>query len=301
MSQKEKTAKLDSINTTKVSGELLKSGKKKGKSNDSNQEKPKRVIKLDDDFKTIGAYIAHLRKLHRSSIEEANRILKISIIYLKALEEDRLEVLPGGVYNESYIKSYVKYLGGDYAKAIDIYSVQTKKSDVVLYDHDTSKQSTHFINTEIERDNKKYLKKKPNAFVILSSIILITVVLYFLLNNVYGIKTKSNIIQDNANLNETSATLALYEDITFSVIAKNFANIKILDYNGKKISDFKLKPTDVQNIDIDKEKAYVLVSKDVQNLEFYVNGELFELYSKLPNKFEGKLISNEEINKALGM
>lgn len=293
MSQKEKTAKLDS---TKVSGELLKGGKKKGKSVDLNQEKPRRIIKLDDDFKTIGQYIAHLRKLHRSSIEEANRTLKISTIYLKALEEDRIEVLPGGVYNESYIKGFVKYLGGDYKKALDIYSIQTKKSDVMLYEEASSKQPENFVSTEIERDNKKYLKKKPNTFVILASLLLAGIIIYVLFNNVYRSGNKINIIDESSSSKDSA-----YSDITFSLIATNFANVKVLDYSGKKISDFKLKPNDVQNIDIDQEKGYVLVSKEIQNLEFYVNGEVFEFYSKLPNKFEGKLISNEEINKALGL
>jgi len=285
-------SKLDSTKTSStIPEELIKGGKKKksGKKEDIN-EKPKRIIKLEDN-KTIGEFLTALRKQKGSSIEEANRTLKINRTYLRALEEDQLDVLPGGVYNESYIREYTKYLGGDYKKALDIYFVQTKKADLAQ-DEVPEVNVAKEVKVEVDRDNKKYLKKRPNAITLVASLAIVALLFYFTTqfnSNIFKSQKKADGI-----INVKESNIDAY--VTFSILARDFASIKLLDDQGKKVADYKLKPGEVQTVDFDADKNYVIYSRDAQKLEFFVNGEIFTLFQKLEDKFGGKLISADKVN-----
>jgi cytoskeletal protein RodZ len=47
------------------------------------------------------------------SVEEISRSTKITARYLRAIENAEFELLPGGVYNTSYIRQYARATGFD--------------------------------------------------------------------------------------------------------------------------------------------------------------------------------------------
>src|SRR5262249_54404772 len=51
-----------------------------------------------------------LRGLDLREMEEAT---KISIRFLQALEQDRVDILPGGIFPRAFVRQYAKYLGLD--------------------------------------------------------------------------------------------------------------------------------------------------------------------------------------------
>lgn len=62
---------------------------------------------------TFGETLRRERELRGVSLREISEETKISLRFLEALEQDRLEVLPGGVFRRAFVKQYARYLGLD--------------------------------------------------------------------------------------------------------------------------------------------------------------------------------------------
>jgi transcriptional regulator with XRE-family HTH domain len=61
----------------------------------------------------LGKYLKTKREVRGLSIEEAAESTKIRERFLKAIEEDRYELLPPGLYVRGFLAAYAKYLGLD--------------------------------------------------------------------------------------------------------------------------------------------------------------------------------------------
>jgi cytoskeleton protein RodZ len=57
------------------------------------------------------------------SLEEISKATKISVRLLEAVEADRFDLLPGGIFRKSFIKSYAKYIGLNDEKFVQEYSL----------------------------------------------------------------------------------------------------------------------------------------------------------------------------------
>src|ERR1700682_563787 len=54
-----------------------------------------------------------IREAAGVSLVEISEITKIRVSLLEAIEEERLEELPGGLYNISYVRQYARLIGMD--------------------------------------------------------------------------------------------------------------------------------------------------------------------------------------------
>jgi cytoskeletal protein RodZ len=62
---------------------------------------------------SFGESLRRERELRGVSLREIADHTKISARFLQAIEEDRLDVLPGGVFRSAFVKQYARYLGLD--------------------------------------------------------------------------------------------------------------------------------------------------------------------------------------------
>lgn len=62
---------------------------------------------------SFGETLRRERELRSVSLREIADATKISVRFLQALEQDRLDVLPGGVFRRAFVKQYAKHLGLD--------------------------------------------------------------------------------------------------------------------------------------------------------------------------------------------
>lgn len=62
---------------------------------------------------SFGETLRRERELRGVSLREIADATKISVRFLQALETDRLEVLPGGVFRRAFVRQYAKHLGLD--------------------------------------------------------------------------------------------------------------------------------------------------------------------------------------------
>src|SRR3954454_4353762 len=61
----------------------------------------------------VGETLRSERLKRNLAIEEISKDLKISVRFLQAIEEDRFDRLPGGVFAKSFVRQYARYLGLD--------------------------------------------------------------------------------------------------------------------------------------------------------------------------------------------
>ncbi len=62
---------------------------------------------------SFGEKLRHEREMRGVSLREIAEATKISVRFLQALEEDRLDVLPGGLFPRAFVKQYASFLGLD--------------------------------------------------------------------------------------------------------------------------------------------------------------------------------------------
>jgi cytoskeletal protein RodZ len=60
------------------------------------------------------------------SLQNIANSTKISIRFLRAIEDEEFEKLPGGVYNRSYLRQYAAAIGFDEVKLLEFYTRMTE-------------------------------------------------------------------------------------------------------------------------------------------------------------------------------
>ena len=81
----------------------------------------------------FGSYLKQERELRGVPLEEISGATKIHIRYLKALEENSFDQLPGEVFIKGYIRSYANTIGTDVEEMLKIYmeSVEATRQENV--------------------------------------------------------------------------------------------------------------------------------------------------------------------------
>ncbi len=70
---------------------------------------------------TFGDTLKRERELREISLREISDATKINIRYLEALEQNRFDALPGGLFNKGFIRAYSTYIGVDGEAMVNCY------------------------------------------------------------------------------------------------------------------------------------------------------------------------------------
>ena len=79
---------------------------------------------MTEDF---GSYLKAERELRGVPLEEISATTKIHVRFLKALEDNQFDDLPGDVFIKGYIRSIVKVIGSDENAMLNEYDKEKKK------------------------------------------------------------------------------------------------------------------------------------------------------------------------------
>ena len=71
---------------------------------------------------TLGEKLRQAREERGISLSEVSEQTRISSLYLESIENDDYRILPGGIFNKGFVKSYAKYVGVDEQEALLDYS-----------------------------------------------------------------------------------------------------------------------------------------------------------------------------------
>jgi cytoskeleton protein RodZ len=70
--------------------------------------------------------VASIRQTSGISLEEIARNTKLRVTMLKAIEDANFDLLPGGIYNISYIRQYARAIGADEGSLVQLYRALCK-------------------------------------------------------------------------------------------------------------------------------------------------------------------------------
>jgi len=79
---------------------------------------------LDTPLDTVGQDLRAARLRRGDDLASVSRVLKIRKDHLEALEEDRMEALPGRTYAVGFIRSYADYLGLDAVQCVERFKAE---------------------------------------------------------------------------------------------------------------------------------------------------------------------------------
>ena len=70
---------------------------------------------------TLGEKLRQAREAHGLSISQVAEQTRISALYLSCIENDDFRILPGGIFNKGFVKSFAKAVGVDEQEALHDY------------------------------------------------------------------------------------------------------------------------------------------------------------------------------------
>lgn len=71
---------------------------------------------------SLGEKLRQAREERGISISEVAEQTRISSLYLEAIDADNYKILPGGIFNKGFVRSYAKYVGVDEQEALQDYA-----------------------------------------------------------------------------------------------------------------------------------------------------------------------------------
>src|SRR5476651_1863484 len=78
----------------------------------------------ESPLETVGQDLRAARQRRGDDLATVSKALKIRKDHLEALEEDRIENLPGRTYAVGFVRTYADYLGLDAAQTVDRFKSQ---------------------------------------------------------------------------------------------------------------------------------------------------------------------------------
>lgn len=80
---------------------------------------------------TLGEKLRRAREERGISISEVAEQTRISPIYIESIENDDYKLLPGGIFNKGFVKSYAKFIGFDEQEALNDYARLSAQNEIV--------------------------------------------------------------------------------------------------------------------------------------------------------------------------
>lgn len=117
----------------------------------------------DTPLETVGQDLRAARLRRGDDLASASKALKIRKDHLEALEEDRLDALPGRTYAIGFVRSYADYLGLDAVDAVERFKQEIAGRD------ESPKAATTFQAHDEER-------RLPNGWIVIAVVVLALVI-----------------------------------------------------------------------------------------------------------------------------
>ena len=104
---------------------------------------------IDAPLDTVGQDLRAARLRRGDDLATVSRVLKIRKDHLEALEEDRIEALPGRTYAVGFVRSYADYLGLDAVQCVERFKAEiagrsdTTTPAITVIDEDAEHRMPH--------------------------------------------------------------------------------------------------------------------------------------------------------------
>ena len=126
---------------------------------------------------TLGEKLREAREERGISLSEVAEQTRISPQYLESIENDDYRILPGGIFNKGFIKTFAKYVGVDEQEAMTDYSQIVSASS-----GDLDEKELRLYKPEVLTDDTSGSSMIPTVIVAVVILALMTAGILFLVN-----------------------------------------------------------------------------------------------------------------------
>lgn len=130
----------------------------------------------------VGEILRRTRQHYGQTLNDVEGILRIRAVQLQALEDGRIDLLPGRVYAIGFVRAYAEYLGLDGEKMVHLFKMQAGNPP-------RPRAELHFPVPASE-------SKVPNYYIIGSSVAGVVLVIIALILMTGGMKTETPAVPD---------------------------------------------------------------------------------------------------------
>ena len=129
---------------------------------------------------SLGQDLKRERELRGISLKEISSSTKISLRFLEALEEDRLDIIPGNFFIKAILRSYAKFIGLEEDYVLNKFY----EASLELEQSQESKQ--------IKRKTRPGIKKNIKKLIYIVAMIIILFMFLFLLYHLFFLKKQAS-------------------------------------------------------------------------------------------------------------
>lgn len=111
---------------------MLRQSRRDNEEPGSSKKTPKPWQEDEGGGGSFGSWLRRQRELRNITLREVADTTKISFRYLEALESDRFDVLPAGIFARGFLREYARYVGLDPDEAVNYYlaALQEQEEEV---------------------------------------------------------------------------------------------------------------------------------------------------------------------------
>jgi len=141
------------------------------------------IFKEEDKMDSLGQFLKKQRELKGYSLHDAQEETKIQIKYLKALEEENFNILPGEVFTKGFIRSYADFLGINPQEAMDrYYNLKGEKQEEIIENEESTRVTQ---NKEVKATKEEEPSVRPKISPVLLFLAIGIIVLGIWVYNAY--------------------------------------------------------------------------------------------------------------------
>ncbi|MEO8073918.1 MAG: helix-turn-helix domain-containing protein [Acidobacteriota bacterium] len=154
---------------------------------------------------TLGEKLRQAREARDITISEVAEQTRISPLYIESIENDDYRILPGGIFNKGFVKSFAKYVGVDEQEALQDYS------RLISEQQGSQEEDPKTYRPEVLTDDRVSSSSIPTIIVAVVILGLMTwgilaLVRYIQENPIQTTANDSNNTNNSANVNANSNT-----------------------------------------------------------------------------------------------
>jgi cytoskeleton protein RodZ len=124
---------------------------------------------------TFGERLRREREMRGINLDEISTATKISTRNLRALEEEKFNQLPGGVFNRGFVRAYAKFLGIDEEQIIAEYDAAAQETETAR----EQKLVADLAKAEVKRPSDEEISLEPKSqWGSIAVIVLVAVIAY---------------------------------------------------------------------------------------------------------------------------
>jgi len=231
---------------------------------------------------TLGEKLRQAREERGITISEVAEQTRISALYIESIERDDYRMLPGGIFNKGFVKSFARYVGVDEQEALQDYAQLVANQDSQIVDQPKTYRSEVLTD---DRHSSSRLTTVILAGVILALMAAGVLMLVRYIEPMTTQTAANAVVNSNPNANLTS-------NITLTNVAA--PNPSALSINDLKVEVRAVKSSVALVSVSDGEKGNTLIAPD-KSVFFEPKQSLRLSYSKSKSKNVQLKINDKEI------